>query len=413
MTATSRLYFWDTARAVLVLLVVALHATAAYCTVLPWWHVRNADTGPAFDLLLSMLDGFLMPTLFFIAGCFAPGSLSRTGPGGFFRAKFWRFTPTFLIYMITLLPLMTYVGYVSRTPEPMGFFAYLLSWLASGADVGVHLYVTAADAMATRDMLSPHHLWFLVVLVGLFGGLALWRTIFPKSGAGPAATDGAARPVRVIMLVVAGLGMAAASTLTAVFLSDCAWLRATALVVVQPTRLPLYVGFFALGAYTAARGGLVAPWPGAWWLWLCGATLSLGVMFAAYPAVIGSAAGSAAGPASLVFAHYLGRTFLCLGVVGLLASLASRGAQKNAAPGRLSRTLAASSYHVYLLHMPVAVILQYALLDAALSMYVKFGAVWLGSVVVCVAASLLWRRGTLSAGTQKTRRQRALPGDAA
>ena len=74
MTAPSRLYFWDTARAVLILLVAALHTAAAYGTVTPWWHVRSAETAKLFDLLLSVLDGFLMPTLFFIAGCFAPGS---------------------------------------------------------------------------------------------------------------------------------------------------------------------------------------------------------------------------------------------------------------------------------------------------------------------------------------------------
>jgi len=413
MSTPARLYFWDTARAVLILLVVALHAAAAYCTVIPWWHVRNAATGPAFDLLLSVLDGFLMPTLFFIAGCFAPGSLARTGPAGFFQAKFLRFTPTLLIYMITLLPLMTYVGYVSRTPQPMGFLSYLRIWLPSGADLGVHLYSTVADGLAARDMLSPHHLWFLVVLVGLFGGLALWRAIFPKTAGASAATaasENTPRPMHLPVLLAAGLAMAAACILVALGVPDGGWIRATALVMVQPTRLPLYVGFFALGAYMAARGGLSSPWPGAWWLWLLAAMVSLGVMFAAYPAVLGPGRG----PLPLVCAYYLGRTFLCLGVVGLLAALSGPGQGKTPAPGRLSRTLAASSYHVYLLHMPVAVILQYALLDAALSMYVKFGAVWLGSVVVCVAASLMWRRMTLSVGAQRaSRRRRALPGDAA
>jgi hypothetical protein len=37
--------------------------------------------------------------------------------------------------------------------------------------------------------------------------------------------------------------------------------------------------------------------------------------------------------------------------------------------------------------MPVVVILQYVLVDAALSMYVKFGAVWLGAVLLSVLAS--------------------------
>ena len=363
MTAPSRLYFWDTARAVLILLVAALHTAAAYGTVTPWWHVRSAETAKLFDLLLSVLDGFLMPTLFFIAGCFAPGSFERKGAAGFFSAKAWRFAPTLIIYMITLLPLMAYVGYVSRTPEPVGFPAYLAAWLASGADLGVHLYSTVADGMATRDIMSPHHLWFLVVLTGIFGGYALWRTVFPaRPGHAdrpePADRAEAARrrPVRLPMLLAAGCAMAAACILIALGVPDGGWIRATALVMVQPTRLPLYVGYFALGAYASARGGLSRPWP-------------------------------------LVAAYYLGRTFLCLGVVGLLAALATRRPTPEDIPGRLSRTLAASSYHVYLLHMPVVVILQYLLLDAALSLYVTFGAVWLGAVVVCVLASRIWRGG--------------------
>ncbi len=381
---SSRLYFWDTARAVLVLLVAALHAAAAYCTVLPWWHVRNADTGPAFDLLLSALDGFLMPTLFFIAGAFAPGSLGRRRPGTFFRAKILRFVPTLLVFMVTLLPLMTYIGYVSRTPEPMGFPAYLRAWLASGADVAVHLYTTVADGMAARDRISTHHLWFLVVLVALFGGYALWRTVFPAGAPSraPGRDTPAGKGVRPGALVSAALGMGLACACVALSMPDGGWLKATALVVVQPTRLPLYVGFFALGAAAAERGGL-APWPGPWWLWLAVSVVSLAAMFAAYPAVIGQAPG----PFPLVLTHYLGRAFLSLGVVGLLGDLAAREPAGKPAPGRLSRTLAASSYHVYLLHMPVVVILQYVLVDAALSMYVKFGAVWLGAVLLSVLAS--------------------------
>lgn len=382
---SDRLFFWDTARAVLVLLVVALHAAAAYCTVLPWWHVRNAMTGPAFDLLLSALDGFLMPTLFFIAGAFAPASLARRDPGTFFRAKVLRFVPTLLLLMVTLLPLMTYVGYVSRTPEPMGFPAYLGDWLASGADVAVHLYTTVADGMAARDAISTHHLWFLAVLVGLFGGYALWRTVFPARlpSRAPGRDTPARTGVRPVPLVAAALGMGAACACVALGMPDGSWLRATALVVVQPTRLPLYVGFFALGAAVAEQGGLAAPWPGPWWLWLAVAVISLAAMFAAYPAVIGQTPG----PFPLVLTHYLGRAFVSLGVVGLLGDLAGRGPAGKSAPGRLSRTLAASSYHVYLLHMPVVVILQYALVDAALSMYVKFGAVWLVAVTACVLAS--------------------------
>lgn len=401
MNLANRLYFWDTARVTLVLLVTALHAAAAYASVIPWWHVRGHETAPFFDLVMSVLDGFLMPTLFFIAGCFAPGSLARTGPAGFLRVKVLRFAPTLIIFMITLLPLMTYVGYVSRTPDPVGFAAYFMDWLASAGDVGPHLYTTLEDGLATRDIMSTHHLWFLVVLMGLFGGYGLWRAIFRARQARQDRPDGAGtrRPVRLTMLVAAGCAMALACSLVALAMPDGGWFKATALVVVQPTRLPLYAGFFGLGAYAAARGGLFAPWPGRWWAWLAVAVAGLGVMFVAYPAVVTPVRESP----GMVFVHYLGRTFLCLGVVGFLACRAARrGVSGNKAPGRLAGLLAGSSYHVYLLHMPVVVILQYLLLDAALSLYVTFGAVWLGAVIVSVLASRLWR-GVAAQVRAKTR----------
>jgi peptidoglycan/LPS O-acetylase OafA/YrhL len=387
MNLSNRLSYWDTARVTLVLLVTALHAAAAYASVIPWWHVRGQETAPFFDLVMSVLDGFLMPTLFFIAGCFAPGSLDRTGPAGFFRAKVLRFGPTLFVYMVTLLPLMTYVGYVSRTPYPMGFPAYFMNWLASAADVGPHLYTTIEDGLATRDIMSTHHLWFLVALVGLFGGYALWRAV-SRTRQDRQDRAGTRRPVRLSMLVAAGCAMALACSLVALAVPDGGWFKATALVVVQPTRLPLYAGFFGLGAYAAATGGLAAPWPGRWWAWLAVAVAGLGVMFVAYPAVVTPVRESP----GMVFVHYLGRAFLCLGVAGFLTCRATRrNGSGNKAPGRLSRALAASSYHVYLLHMPVVVLLQYLLLDAALSLYVTYGAVWLGAVIVSVLASRMWR----------------------
>ena len=82
------------------------------------------------------------------------------------------------------------------------------------------------------------------------------------------------------------------------------------------------------------------------------------------------------------------RTFFCLAAIGLLTTIGSRYWNRTT---RLNRSLAASSYDIYLLHLPIVVILQFAFLTATLPMVIKFVIIFVTAVAVSwsLSASLV------------------------
>ena len=89
------------------------------------------------------------------------------------------------------------------------------------------------------------------------------------------------------------------------------------------------------------------------------------------------------------FIFDLWEAFLCCGVcIGFMILFRDRLNHQ----GRLARDLAASTYAVYLFHVPVLVSLQYALRYAALGPLMKFSLVTLIAVPVTFAISSALRR---------------------
>ena len=93
-------------------------------------------------------------------------------------------------------------------------------------------------------------------------------------------------------------------------------------------------------------------------------------------------------PFGVALTHGLARTFFCIAIIGLLTSIGSRHWNRTT---RLNRSLAASSYDIYLLHLPVVVILQLALLMVSLPIAIKFGVIFVTAVAVSwsLSASLV------------------------
>ena len=61
-----RTIFMDKIRYSMVLAVVVLHAACSFASIIPWWSVRDHAQNQQFDLLIIVLDIFLMPLLFFL-----------------------------------------------------------------------------------------------------------------------------------------------------------------------------------------------------------------------------------------------------------------------------------------------------------------------------------------------------------
>ena len=367
MPRPQRNHAYDNLRVLMVLSIVLLHAACAYALGIPWWHAQDAKS-PVFDVTIVSLDGFVLPVLFFVSGLFAQATLTRHGGAGFLRNKLRRLGLPVLILSVFYLPTMVYVGYLRRVPDPLNFFEYWLRWAASLDDWRFVVITTMRQGAEFADKLSPHHLWFLSLLLIFFLGYALWRTALPT-----------ARTVRRGLLIPAAalavfLGFAAVNLLV----QDWAWARLGPFILFQPCRIPVYLGMFVFGILFRPYMDRPRPFPGPWWAWLIPfavATAGLIVMMRTFmttppPIPIGQAA-----------LHGAIRAVAAVSATGFLVNLAARSLNR---PSNWRESLSASSYDIFLWHMPLVVFVQAALVPAALPLGVK------ALLAFIIPSALLW-----------------------
>lgn len=375
---TDRFVFLDKMRYSLVIGVVVLHAACAYARIIPWWSVRDPVQSPVFDLLIIVLDIFLMPVLFFIAGYFALSSLARRGNRGFVNAKLKRLGIPFVLVGLFFVPVITFIGYRSRTPDPQGFFRFWWMQMETVLDWHWVSYATQEIALQHANDFSPWHLWFISLLLVFFLLTALFHRFLPgwfQCGVTSAA-DGS-RSVLPALAVAASAGALGFCLVNRVY-PDWAWGKIGGLILIQPTRLPIYLSLFILGIHAARREWFRdGTFPGSTWLWLTGVIVSSATLLAALGAM---ELGPAPTPWLNASVHGALRSVACLAFLGLFITAGLRYGNR---PSAAWRHLHPISYDIYLIHLPLVVLLQLALLSVAVSIYLKFIVTGLAAVALC------------------------------
>lgn len=379
---TRRTVFLDKMRYTMVLGVVIQHAACAYASIIPWWAVIDNDARPFFDLLIIVLDIYQMPVLFFIAGYFALPSLHRHGTAGFVAAKLKRLGLPLLCVGIFFLPTIPYIRYALRTEDPMRFIAYW--WMQLPTALDWHWIHFTSPRIAVRHVhdFSPWHLWFISLLLIFFLLMAAWFKCFPNQSAKIAESSSDETPPMLSRIIFFGIVSAAAMTLVHRFSPGWAWARMGGFILIQPTRIPIYAGFFLLGLYSFTRGWFTRhPLPGSPWIWLASSLTSTLALLAImktigyHPAPI---------PWDMAAAHSALRLTAALSVLGLLLSAGQRWWQR---PTAFWRHMHPVSYDIYLIHLPLAVIFQLAALYLPLPVGVKF------ALISIVTVALSWAVG--------------------
>jgi len=353
MSAPPRLVFLDNLRAMAIVLVVVLHASITYMAFAPeWWYVLDPRRSLLLTAIVLLLDVPLMPALFFVAGYFALPSLQRRGTGGFIREKVVRLGIPWVVGVVFLAPLATYMIYVSRD-VPTG---YLEFW--------------KTDFWGPMFQQSVY--WFLGVLFAGFLVLAwMWGRDTERLRASEPRPE---RPgARVFLAVVAAT--AAWSILVGRRYGLDDWQHLGWLFVIQPARVAFYVGYFALGVYAERRAWFGAagyrPDPGPWgWGCVVSGIVYLAFRFAGNPTSFGERAVAAA-----LFA-----AFCLMAVIAGIALLQRVAEGANPA----WRTLASNAHGIYDVHPLILYPLAYLLLDLDAPALVKVTVL----VVVTLGASL-------------------------
>jgi hypothetical protein len=113
----NRIYWLDNLRTFLIFLVVLLHAGLVYESSgfsSTWWIVDDPATNDLAGIIFLIVDIFIMSTLFFISGFFAPLSVENKKGWVFLKSKFKRLMIPWLIAVLTLIPIYKYIFLYSR-----------------------------------------------------------------------------------------------------------------------------------------------------------------------------------------------------------------------------------------------------------------------------------------------------------
>ncbi|MEJ2702578.1 MAG: acyltransferase family protein [Sedimentisphaerales bacterium] len=144
----NRIYFLDNLRTFMIFLVVLCHAGWVYESSgigAYFWIVDDPSTNDLSGLLNIILDIFMMPTLFFISGYFAPSSMSNKNSWAFLKSKFKRLIIPWTVAVLTLIPLYKVIFLSSRNLPQESWTSYF-HW--------------------SNGIISQSWLWFLPVLFG-------------------------------------------------------------------------------------------------------------------------------------------------------------------------------------------------------------------------------------------------------
>src|SRR5208283_5844610 len=149
--STDRIYFLDNLRYIIILLVIFLHASWGYMPD-PRRYVQEPQTNLFCSIVVIVLDVFLMPMLFFIAGYFALPTIQKRGALHFLRKKWIRLGYPFILLSLFWSPILSYVYLYSSLR--LSYWKFWLEHIGSIFDFHIGLLVS-------YNIFSLHYLWFI------------------------------------------------------------------------------------------------------------------------------------------------------------------------------------------------------------------------------------------------------------
>jgi peptidoglycan/LPS O-acetylase OafA/YrhL len=376
---------FDYLRAFIVLLVLLHHSVLAYAVLWPA-QPRTFRILPApivdpqrwagFDVLAAFNDTFFMALMFLLSGLFVWPSLERKGGARFLRDRILRLGVPFAVVAGILMPLAYYPSYAATGADP-GFLAYARAWLSLG-------FWPSGPAW---------FIWLLLVFDAVAAGIYVLRRRWTANAQArrPLGVHGRPTAFVAILLVVSALVYVP----MALAFGAERWLTLGPFSF-QASRPLLYATYFLVGLQMGAFGmdsgllarsaGLARRWP----IWLAAGLAAYALRLAVIVMlVLPVAAAHRPLPLTLRLLSDLTLVLCCSTISFAFIALFRRFAV-----GRqpIFDSLSASSYGMYLIHYPVVVWLQFALLAAALGPIEKGVIVSLGAVILSWGLVVALRR---------------------
>ncbi len=335
MEDRQRLVFVDNIRILLIVLVIAHHVGQAYGDTGGWWAYQNADRMPYLGLFFTVNRSFFMSLFFMISGYFMPASFDHKGTGGFLSDRLWRFGIPLLFFFLIVIPVEHYAYFLNFRPYgEISFTSYYLNYYFG-------LGIKPADWSGPAwPELNLGHLWFIEHLLVFALAYALLRKIRKQTS--PPYTDAPGHK-QIIMLTLA---IAVMSSIIRVWYPIDKWIGFLGFIQVAFADVPRDLGWFIIGVIAYRRNWFLTMDTKIGMVWL-----SIGITMAALCYILG--------PLNLIpwSIYPIWESLLCSGMcIGLIVLFRERLSFQ----GVLAKAFAENTYGIYLFHVPVVVMLQYA-----------------------------------------------------
>lgn len=374
--SADRIVFFDNIRYLMVLLVVILHSALGYSNNASWWTV-NDENSIFIDYLLGVLDVFLMPTLFFIAGYFALPSLQQKGKWLFIKGKLKRLGIPWLLGVFLLVPIINYIHLYSRD-YPVTLMS-LWRRFALNIEGALSLHT---GFITSQLQFHQHYFWFISLLLFFFVVFAVLhdgkRKLLPNVFSFEKPKTSSMKSNLLVLLLVGLLTALITIFIYGIFHETSnkdPWIIVGSLIQFQASKIVLYISCFSMGVYAFSNEWFKnGKSPGYFIFWTI---LSIGLMYFQGKALLHLINNFSFG---LAIGYVLMRTLL---VFTILLALISFGIKHWNSPSKFNRKLTANSYNIYLLHMLFVIVVQLILFKwFDISIFIKFGIVTLSAILL-------------------------------
>ena len=346
LVPAQRLFYLDTLRIVLTILVIAHHVGQAYGPTGGYWPVQAATRAAVLGPFFTVNRSFFMSLFFMISGYFMVGAYQRNGFGAFMKSRLVRLGIPVLAFAGLMLPARIFL-----------FGEHITRW---------------------DDVFNAGHLWYLEHLLLFSVIYAVWRRVREsRTSALPARTG--KPPVPGLPVTIAALlAVALACGIVRIWFPIDRWVNLLGFFRVAFSDVPRDFAFFLFGVL-AFRNGWFESYPtrrGMIWLGVGVAAAAARYAWSLLPH--GAVDPSVVGVSYLVWEELVAFGF-CIGLLVLFR-------QAVGSQGRFGKLLAANQYSAYFWHPVLIVGIQMVFARLPLGPFALFILV----TVVGVPVVFLW-----------------------
>jgi glucans biosynthesis protein C len=364
----ARIDFVDALRVVLIALVVAHHSVEAYVVQHPPEIPLPGPPIPRAWVFLWVNAAFFMGLFFFLAGYFTPAAFGRKGGTTFLAGRGLRLGVPLVLGTVLIVPLSgwSHIALDPALPE-VSYWTYLTQ------DFFPH--GSKPDFWPPQERWPAFnfgHLWFLEHLLVYALLYAAMRAFVPRDTG-----ELCPKPPSHLAIASYALLLAAATFLIRIRYPQNHWVAFLGFIQMEPAHIPQYASLFAIGLFAGPRRWLETMPAGRGLTWLgIGGGLAIIMYLLVGLGIIGTGPeGGDNGSSNWHVCVY--EAFLCAGFCTGLPVLFRELAL---GAGRLWRVLSANVLAVYVFHMPIVLLLQWALIDAPVPKWVRLIATVIGAI---------------------------------